>query len=99
MNINLNTPIWQLTVGELVEVIKNELQPKTEPFQQSCTDKNFVYGLQGLADLLGCSKQHAWFIKSTGVFDNAIIQRGRKIIINKEKVFEILEQKMKKNKK
>jgi hypothetical protein len=38
---------------------------------------------------LGCSKNHAGKLKSKGIFDEAIIQNGRKIIIDSEKALEL----------
>lgn len=52
--------------------------------------KNLSYGLSGLAGIIGCSKATAWRIKSSGVIDAAIIQIGRKIIIDNNKLFECL---------
>ena len=48
------------------------------------------YGLMGLSTLLGCSKSTAWKIKKSGVIDPAIVQIGKTIIIENEKVFECL---------
>jgi excisionase family DNA binding protein len=49
---------------------------------------NYVYGLKGLADLLGCSKQTAHKIKDSGQIPFAKI--GKKFIFNEEKVMEAL---------
>ena len=46
-------------------------------------EKKYVYGL-GLASILGCSKSHAQNIKNSGILDKAIIQNGRKIIVDVE---------------
>lgn len=54
-----------------------------EPFKEPL-QKKYVYGLKGLADILGCSKAHAQTIKSSGILDKAIIQNGRKIIVDAE---------------
>lgn len=56
--------------------------------------KEYVYGINGLADLIGCSKTHASRLKSQGIFDEAIIQRGRKIIIDREKALELFNNKL-----
>lgn len=47
-------------------------------------EKKYVYGLKGLASILGCSKSHAQNIKNSGILDKAIIQNGRKIIVDVE---------------
>lgn len=82
---NLNTPIWQLTVGEFLE-----LQERFSPAKEA-EDKNpeqegkkLVYGIKGLAELLSCSTTTAQKIKNSGSIDKAITQFGRKIIIDAE---------------
>lgn len=80
MSRNLNTPLSFLTVGEFLELLKSK-----EPQQESQVNETteYEYGLTGLANVLGCSKATAWKVKKSGVLDEAITQRGRKIIINK----------------
>ena len=73
-NIDPQTPIWKLTVEEFLEVCK-----------ELSSEGKYEYGLKGLAKLLGCSVSKASEIKSSGILNNAIIQRGNIIIINKEK--------------
>lgn len=85
-----NKPIWQLTIGELVELLdsRNPIPEEKSNVQNLINDK-YVYGLSGLARLLRCSKNHAGKLKSKGIFDKAIIQNGRKIIIDSEKALEL----------
>ena len=78
-NIDPQTPIWKLTVEEFLEVCK-----------ELSSEGKYEYGLKGLAKLLGCSVSKASEIKSSGILNNAIIQRGNIIIINKEKALKIL---------
>ena len=87
---NYNKPIWQLTIGELVELLdsrKPEAKENAQP--EKLLNEKYVYGLSGLAKILGCSKNHAGKLKSKGIFDEAIIQNGRKIIIDSEKALEL----------
>lgn len=79
--IDLKTPIWQLTVGEFIEISKQIFEKKYE------------YGLKGLAKILGCSVSKASEIKSSGILDEAIIQNGNIIIIDKEKALQLFAQK------
>lgn len=92
MNTNIDRPVWQLTVRELLDI----LNPKTEQIESSNPTTNseteYVYGISGLARILGCSKTHAQKLKSKGVFDKAIIQNGRKIIINKELALQLFKE-------
>ncbi len=77
-DIDPKTPIWQLTVAEFLEVSKNYR-----------TEKKYEYGLKGLAKILGCSLSKASEVKSSGILDEAIIQNGNIIIIDKEKALQL----------
>ncbi|MDV2442562.1 hypothetical protein CMV00_01950 [Elizabethkingia anophelis] len=91
---DLNTPIWQLTAAELVEILASEMRNFKEDLPPlSIEKKEYVYGLSGLSKILGCSKNHAGKLKSSGLLDDAIIQNGRKIIIDKEKALELFNEK------
>lgn len=80
--IDPQTPLWKLTVEEFLEIIKNfGLENRHE------------YGLKGLAKVLGCSVSKASEIKSSGMLDEAIIQKGKIIIIDKQKVLELFARK------
>ena len=87
---DINKPIWQLTVGEFVELIDSRI-PKSESqfVVKNVAGSQYVHGLAGLAKILGCSKNHAGKLKSSGIFDEAIIQNGRKIIIDSEKALKL----------
>nr|WP_315126332.1 DUF3853 family protein [uncultured Capnocytophaga sp.] len=63
------------------EVIKSD---ENKSITEEGIQKKYVYGIKGLADVLGCSKAHAQNIKKTGILDQAIIQNGRKIIVDVE---------------
>lgn len=84
-NIDINTPIWQLTVGQFKELLA-EVKPEI-PQQQ---EPKYVHGLDGLAELLGCSKRTAQNIKASGKIDKAIYQEGRTIIIDRKLAIELL---------
>lgn len=81
-NLDPQTPIGQLTVAEFLEFSKN-----------ISTEKKYEYGLKGLAKILGCSVSKASKIKSSGILDDAIIQNGNIIIIDKEKALELFAKK------
>lgn len=91
-------PLFQLTVGELMEVLKNSREEEcvADNTQPACTqvvvgsdDKRYVYGIDGIARLFGCSKQTANRIKKSGKIDAAITQIGRKIIVDADKALEL----------
>ena len=89
--MNETTPIWQLTVRELKDLIKETTSAQQVPAKnEEAATPEFVYGINGLAELLGCSRTTAQNIKSSGKIDKAITQIGRQIIINKQQVINIL---------
>ena len=77
-NITPQTPLCNLTVEEFLEVTKN-----------FTSNDKYEYGLKGLAKILGCSISKASKIKSSGILDDAIIQKGNIIIIDKKKAIEL----------
>ena len=76
-NITPQTPLCNLTVKEFLEISKN-----------LNSENMYEYGLKGLAKILGCSVSKASKIKSSGILDEAIIQKGNIIIIDKKKAIE-----------
>lgn len=77
-NITPQTPLCNLTVKEFLEISKN-----------LNSENMYEYGLKGLAKILGCSISKASKIKSSGILDEAIIQKGNIIIIDKKKALEL----------
>ena len=77
-NIDPKTPIWQLTVEEFLEVSKliNAV-------------KKYEFGLKGLAKILGCSISKASEVKRSGLLDDAIVQNGKIIVIDKDKALQL----------
>lgn len=78
-NIDLNKPLWQLTVGEFLELI-NQTQVTTT--DNTPTEKRYVYGLAGIAQLFNCSMTTANRIKASGKINKAISQCGRIITVD-----------------
>ena len=79
MNIDPKKPLLQLTVEEFLDLQKNNIP-----------EKKYEYGLKGLAKTLGCSRSKAAELKSSGILNDAIIQNGHLIIIDKEKAMELM---------
>jgi hypothetical protein len=76
---DLNTPLWQLTLGEFldaVQVIKQPSPAKVEDY----TDARWVYQIGGIAKLLGCSKCTVHEYRKQGWIEPAIKQLGRNIV-------------------
>ena len=93
-NINdlLSKPVWQMTGEELMYLYEHasihagtqaQPQPVTNP------ERKYVYGMPGIARLFGCSIPTANRIKKSGKIDKAIIQIGRKIIVDAELALEL----------
>ena len=87
-----NRPLWHLTIGEFMDLLNSQVNPAQEKTTVIEYDQKYSYGLKGLSEILGCSKSHAAKLKSTGMFDEAIIQNGRKIIIDSEKAIKIFKE-------
>ena len=79
--VDKETPIWQLTVGEFIQLQEEVIRPQTVIAQP---EKKYVYGIAGIAELFGCSKTTANAIKQSGKIDKAVIQIGRKITVDAE---------------
>ncbi len=87
----LNDRVVDATLGELVDMIVERITPIIEQRvkEQQPTNRNYVYGLKGLARLLGCSKTTASRLRTSGDYDDAITQIGAMLIIDADKVLEI----------
>ena len=81
MIITENTPIFNLTVGQLRQVL-NETGNTTEKTTQEAP--RYVYGIKGIQQLFGVSKKTAWDYKNT-ILKDAVYQYGRKIVVDVEK--------------
>lgn len=89
-NYDLNSRVIDLTLGELLDAVEEKVKAILPgSFQKQPQDKNFVYGLKGLAKLLGCSKTTAARVKASGKYDAAITQIGALLIIDADEVLRI----------
>jgi len=89
-NDKLNTRIIDLTLGELLDAVEARVKATTSSKAEADqSDKHFVYGLKGLARLLGCSKTTAARLKASGKYDEAITQIGALLIIDADEVLRI----------
>ena len=89
MQIDLNTPVAMLTVGQLKEALKDENPLTREVINTTNTDRRFVYGIAGIARLFNCSAATANRIKQSGRIDKAMKQIGRKIIVDADLALEL----------
>lgn len=82
LEINDQTPIVMLTVGQLKELLLG--LPKEKPVQKDYTERKYVFGLKGIRDEFNVSHATAYKYKNT-ILKDAVIQNGRKIIVDVEK--------------
>ena len=74
--------------AQLLDTIKEALNESSQSL--STNKKTYVYGINGLASILGCSRPTAQRIKSTGKLDAAISQTGRTIVVDVDKALELI---------
>lgn len=87
----LKQPLWQYTGEQLLEILDSRyhrLPTSSENEEPTQSSKWYVHGIPGLCELLKCSKATAHRIKNSGIIKDAIIQTGRKIIIDAELALE-----------
>lgn len=91
-----NIRVADLTVGQLAQLMRDIMaetalrqEPADVEVREDYTDGKLVYGIGGIAGLLGCSRTYAQRLKSSGVLAPAITQHGRKIICDRRKALEI----------
>ena len=89
----MDTLLINMTPEEFFEKLKECLADAlfaSEPNDGVNVKKHYVYGLQGLCDLLGCSTATASRIKQSGVIDAAISQIGNTIIVDADLALDLL---------
>lgn len=78
----------QFTSRDLLDLIEDSIVMKNENYEKSgntnVSEKKYVYGISGIQILLNCSESSAKRLKKSGVINDAIIQNGRKIIVDSE---------------
>ena len=60
---------------------------------RSNSEKKYVYGIDGIAEIFGCSRPTASRIKKSGRINAAIRQIGRKIVVDVELALSLAGQK------
>ncbi len=77
---DLDKPLWQLTVGEFLELASKATQSVVDTTSIK-EDKKYVYGIAGIAQLFNCSMSTANRIKQSGKINRArvIIKSSKKI--------------------
>lgn len=87
-----NKPLISVTVEEFLEAAFEKFGINPEAFLEKGAEakRNLVYGLKGLAKLLGCSQSTAARIKKSGVLDPAISQHEKLIVIDADLALDLL---------
>lgn len=90
--INDATRIIDLTVGQLEGLIRSwirseEASAKADDDRQ---DERHVYGLKGLAKLLGCSTTSACKINTSGIIEPALTRLGNLLIYDSDMVLDLI---------
>lgn len=85
-------PLFQITAGEFLFLQKNFIIEEPSTSSEPEKGKKHVYGILGIARLLDCSKSTANRIKKSGIIDKAIIQNGRKIIVDAQLALKLIQE-------
>ncbi len=86
----MNKNLLSASVDDLVYAIKEGLRIEPECQEPTSVRKHYVYGLQGIADLFGCSKSSAARIKKSGILNTAISQVGRLIVTDADLALDLM---------
>ena len=70
-----------MTGEELTFLLNSSMEAKANE-QTPIVQKRTFYGIEGIAQVFGCSVPTANRIKRSGIIDAAITQIGRKIIVD-----------------
>lgn len=85
-NANLSTPVGELPVGHLLDILEQRYGLSAISRPQG---KRYVYGIAGIAELFNFSKSSAARLKKSGKIDEAITQVGQLIIVDAQKALEL----------
>ena len=94
-NALLKMPIWQMT-GAQYKTFMESFMPNILMTLQQTPKKHYVYGIGGLAELIGKSKATAQRLKSSGIIDDAVIQNGNTIMIDADLALQLIHDAMQK---
>lgn len=91
--INDATRIIDLTVGQLEDLTRAWVRSEVASAKGTSEDrpnKTYVYGLKGLARIIGCSITTACKINTSGVVDAARTRMGKLLIYDADLVMELV---------
>lgn len=89
----METRLIDLTTAELSALIHRAVDDAIERYEvkkaREAHGMGVVYGIKGLAGLLGVSERTARYIKQSGALRGAIRQQGRTIIVDTKRALEL----------
>ena len=89
----LEKPLWQFTGKDHEYMLKHVLMESlSDEGGNQPSNKKYVQGIKGIADLFGCSKSTAQRIKHSGVIDDAITQVQRKILVDADLALQLVKE-------
>lgn len=90
--INDATRIIDLTVGQLEDLTRAWVRSEMASAKagEDHRDKRHVYGLKGLAKLLGCSVTRACQVNTSGIIEPALTRFGNMLIYDADMVLDLL---------
>lgn len=89
MEIDKNKALFQLSVGEFIELMDSILNRPATSHDEVKQERRLEYGIPGIARIFNCSISTANRIKASGKIDKAISQRGRLIVIDVDKALQL----------
>lgn len=90
--LGLMTGAQFLTLMSAAYATLQETQLATATVTDVSDSKKYAYGISGICDIFGCSKPTAQRIKRSGVIDEAIIQSGRTIVVDRQKALALVKE-------
>lgn len=82
-------PVGQMTGEEFIFLQQHTRKKDGEALDINRQDRHYVYGIDGIARLFGCSRPTAARIKKSGRINKAVTQMGRKIVVDAELALEL----------
>ncbi len=94
----LGLPLGLMTGAQFLTLMAEALKYRHQPEQTPATvtdvsnSQKYAYGIAGICEIFGCSKPTAQRIKKSGVINDAIIQNGRTIVVDRHKALDLVKQ-------
>ena len=90
-SVDKNTRAIDLTAGDIyamiVEAVQEVVPQLTPPIYNK--EERYVVGLEGIMKAVGCKRWKACQLHKSGMFDEAISEVGRNMVVDVEKAREI----------